>query len=971
MSRSLGTVKVGFHVATRELEKGLGMASNSFSKFGSSLTRIGLGLGLAVTAPMIMIGKEAVRMAADLETAFVKIKHLTGVSDDVLKGIKSQVRGLSTELGISQQELAEGAYNITSAGIRDLATSMEILRASGRASIQGLGDIKTVSKAITAAINVYGKANLSAAEAAEVLFMTIREGEVEAASLAPTLGRVLAPAEQLGISFAEVGANLAVYTRAGVNAEEAITGLRNVMSSIASPTAEFITALDKAGTSTDELKYSIRTGGLAQGLLDLVKAIESSGQETEDLFGNIRGLVNVLAVTGQQADTYLKIVKSITESQDEMNKGAKATGDTLNWQMQRAKVAVQNLQIELGEKLAPYVSKLAGIISGLASNFQGLTDAQKETIIKVGILVAAMPFLLTALGQISQAIGMVVVPAFKTAIIVVGKFIAMSVASQAGILAIAGAAFMLWMYWDDILGVVEEYKLLTSKSYRKEKSEEAFRGTVLKMEQAYNEELAKGNKLEADRLKLWLDQIKAGDKKAIDKAKLSEYGLTDYRVPGKNLKEDFKAAWERTKNWIVEQTPLADFTNLFDMSTVDKWLAEIEKKVKGSGIPGIKKSRGGGVDTVPVISKNKLLEQLTGADERAWVRARNQYKSVLDIVRSDIEKAQKDIDSGTIFGRELDDLQKNVDLLNKYRISLEKSQLAINKMVESKYIDDELISNAVNLANETDKLAIQVKDYEISTIRAAQAVERLTAAEERRTKNMKQQDLNQRFKMFAAKYGEAGIDVSPLRSVFEGLDEYSQFWDKWGEDIQNVMGLVNELGNLISVIYDRRIAKIEETYQKDIDRINGMKMTEKQKADAIAKIEKEKEAKIAKEKRRQAIFDKALAVANAIVGTAAAVAKAGEPITAAIAAATGALSVATILATPIPKYAKGGIFYGRSVGEIGEYANVRSNPEVVSPLSDLKKLIGSSGNDVYVYGEIDGYKLKLVQQNAAQRYKRA
>lgn len=52
--------------------------------------------------------------------------------------------------------------------------------------------------------------------------------------------------------------------------------------------------------------------------------------------------------------------------------------------------------------------------------------------------------------------------------------------------------------------------------------------------------------------------------------------------------------------------------------------------------------------------------------------------------------------------------------------------------------------------------------------------------------------------------------------------------------------------------------------------------------------------------------------------------------------------VATMLS--LPKFAKGGIAFGPTIGMFGEYPGAANNPEVVAPLSRLKSLLGDSGN---------------------------
>lgn len=61
--------------------------------------------------------------------------------------------------------------------------------------------------------------------------------------------------------------------------------------------------------------------------------------------------------------------------------------------------------------------------------------------------------------------------------------------------------------------------------------------------------------------------------------------------------------------------------------------------------------------------------------------------------------------------------------------------------------------------------------------------------------------------------------------------------------------------------------------------------------------------------------------------------------------ATGMISAqqAIIAAAAIPKFAKGAVLYGPTLGIMGEYSNAANNPEVVAPLNKLKDLIQPTG----------------------------
>lgn len=81
----------------------------------------------------------------------------------------------------------------------------------------------------------------------------------------------------------------------------------------------------------------------------------------------------------------------------------------------------------------------------------------------------------------------------------------------------------------------------------------------------------------------------------------------------------------------------------------------------------------------------------------------------------------------------------------------------------------------------------------------------------------------------------------------------------------------------------------------------------------------------------------------------------------------GVAAVAAMMATMggLPKFARGGIAYGPTLGLFGEYPGASSNPEVVAPLSRLKSLLGEPDtglNDGVVEFHIKGRDLEGVLQ---------
>ncbi len=141
---------------------------------------------------------------------------------------------------------------------------------------------------------------------------------------------------------------------------------------------------------------------------------------------------------------------------------------------------------------------------------------------------------------------------------------------------------------------------------------------------------------------------------------------------------------------------------------------------------------------------------------------------------------------------------------------------------------------------------------------------------------------------------------------------------------------LNAINELVATVYDAKITKIEEEQevnssaaeaeQERIAELVEKKVITEEEGEArkraseaaTAKKNEELEKKKQQLKQKQAVWDKANGIAQAGIATALAIMNALQmqpfPVgiaMAAIAAAMGAVQIATIIATPIPKYAKG------------------------------------------------------------------
>lgn len=292
---------------------------------------------------------------------------------------------------------------------------------------------------------------------------------------------------------------------------------------------------------------------------------------------------------------------------------------------------------------------------------------------------------------------------------------------------------------------------------------------------------------------------------------------------------------------------------------------------------------------------------------------------------------------------------------NKERADMEEAYASeeVNR-IEKKYADEQAIADNAyihqmnvlkkNYASEmelargnADKQAKIKAKFEADQAKLTQYYAQTTAQasidmleEVLQTENM---SADERLK-YEQELAKAKIKLEQVMSdaAIEEIDKITDADDKANEKrkasvrdwMQMAADSLNAINGLVSTVYDAKISKIEEEQEAnseageaEIERITELvdkkAITEEQgearkraAEDRTAKKNEELEKKKQQLKHKQAVWDKANSLAQAGIATALAITHALPDVAlAAIAGAMGAIQIATILATPIPKYAKG------------------------------------------------------------------
>src|SRR5215831_17705172 len=334
----LGRSLIGAANATKPLDAQLRALGRRTTEIGRYMTR-------NFTMPMLLAAGASAKLAYDFDKSMSRIQSLAGASASEVQHLKKEVLDMaSSTLTPGPQKLAEALYFIRSSGIA-ASEAMGVLKAANQGAMIGLGDIQTVADATTSAMNAYGHANLSAAQAVDIMTATVTVGKAETDQLARSIGYVIPLASEMGVKFKEVGGLLAAMTLQGLGTSTAVTGLRAILTTFTRGLPITQKALARLGFGLQEVQKAIRTQGLdpvLNSIRQAVDAVDKSGgkitanaQRIFKKFG-AEGAAAFLKLKAKQGDTAASLlsqlfpnVRALTAFLAVTGKNAKATANTI------------------------------------------------------------------------------------------------------------------------------------------------------------------------------------------------------------------------------------------------------------------------------------------------------------------------------------------------------------------------------------------------------------------------------------------------------------------------------------------------------------------------------------------------------------------------------------------------------------------------------------------------------------------
>lgn len=421
------------------------------SNIGDSVSRLGQDITTKVTVPIVAGFTAAVKTTADFDEQMSKVKAISGATGEEFDALRAKAREMGAKTKFSATESGEAFEYMAMAGWKteDMLAGIDGIMNLAAASGEELG---TVSDIVTDALTAFGLSAKDSGRFADILAAAATNANTNVSMMGESFKYVAPVAGSLGYSAEDVAVALGLMANSGIKADMAGTSLRNMFQRMAKPTKESQAAMDRLGLSLaddtgrmysfreimlqmresfteinmpleeynrqlDEMDAALADGTMKQSEYDKTleelnkQAFGAEGAEkarAAAMLGGTRAMSGLLAIANATEEDFNKLTEAIDGSNGAAESMANTMLDNLNGQLTILKSQLQELAISFGDMLMPVIREVVTHLQAVVDWLNSLDDAQREQIIKIALIVAAIGPALLIVGKVIGAIGTII-----------------------------------------------------------------------------------------------------------------------------------------------------------------------------------------------------------------------------------------------------------------------------------------------------------------------------------------------------------------------------------------------------------------------------------------------------------------------------------------------------------------------------------------------------------------------------------
>lgn len=464
-------------------EKRMSAAKNSYQNAmgvrnkmaGSGAGMLASGVGLGYAAKKVLVP------GYDFEIGMSKVQALTRLdkNSDDYKMLREQARDLGATTAFTANEVAQGQAFYAMAGFKPEQIKNAM---SGTLSMSLAGDIDLATTADIGS-NILTGFKLNSNEmnrVSDALVATFTRSNVNLTMLGDTMKYVAPVASGLGVDLETAAVAAGKLGDAGIQGSMAGTGLRSILGRLAEPPKMAGEALDKLKIKTRDAKGNLRQ--FTDILAELDKKTKKMGTaERAGLFKHIAGeeAFSALSVLVDQAGSgqLQAMIAEIKAAKGEAEKVAKTMTDNLDGDLKNLTSAYEDVGIQIFGGADSPLRDITKRVTDLISKFGQWAKKNPELVKQITMITLGLGAVLAVGGGITLMIAALIGPLAmaKLSLSVLGikgsgflsllikpikligtAFMMLGRALLANpiiliITAIAGAAYLIYKYWDDIV----------------------------------------------------------------------------------------------------------------------------------------------------------------------------------------------------------------------------------------------------------------------------------------------------------------------------------------------------------------------------------------------------------------------------------------------------------------------------------------------------------------------------------------
>lgn len=374
---------------TKGLDKMQGKTSSSTGVLNKSFLGLSTVIKKVVTSKLSLAAAaiyfaNKTRLAIQDMIAFQKqlstVNTLLKASREELNKYADAFIDLSIKTGASKEDIANGAYQALSSGIKkeDL---VDFLETASKTAMAGQTTAETSIKTISSIMNAYKMEAREAGEIADWLLTVQNKGVTTVGELGAYLADVTAISAPLKVTLNDVGAALAQITQNGNNTAKSTTMLKTMFNELSKEGQQAADIFTKI--SGQSFRDFIAKGGDLQGALNLMEDhAKKTNKSIVDLFGSVEAGSAALNLTGLNAEKFSEKLNDMKNKSGELNTAYAIASANIKTEWDKLTNAMnsrwRSLVTFLEKPIYIVIKEIRQLVDGQDNRAENLEDTKKR-----------------------------------------------------------------------------------------------------------------------------------------------------------------------------------------------------------------------------------------------------------------------------------------------------------------------------------------------------------------------------------------------------------------------------------------------------------------------------------------------------------------------------------------------------------------------------------------------------------------